>query len=424
MADNDEMTVVMGVGDMPPSLPEGGDGKAPRAKLTCMDDSLLQDQPGLTFTLTGEDLILGRNEVRFNKVSRKHCRFYPMGNKWGVEDMGSANGVFVNDVRVSQPVALKNGDYVRISSVPFRFSLERPDVAVDLGDVSDDDEGGGTMLLGSREAGALIDELVKADVEEQAREEKEAPAKRPVAASPAGGPTKKQSKTGLWVALLVILLAAGGGGYYFLGQSGKGEDVYKSLQTSKKKFVRANEDGSISSSQEAGTQIADLQALIGEVNQAVASYPQVPGLRPLAAQLQILLVERQLLHAMLSGNMAPLQNQLTGAKGQMEQLLQGALEGEKRDVQLADDILGLAWDVAGLKMFASRFPQPRADAEAKPGQREMRMFQQVRQSFVERKRSSRINTAVKVHYQILGRLAIEVDSQDLPRLDQWREFVN
>ena len=66
----------------------------------------------------GNDVLL-RDET----VSRQHARLTFMGGQWVVEDIGSANGVFVNKTRVRRPLALAHGDLLRFGDVQAVYEL-------------------------------------------------------------------------------------------------------------------------------------------------------------------------------------------------------------------------------------------------------------------------------------------------------------
>lgn len=61
-------------------------------------------------------------------VSRKNCKISFAGGRWVVEDLGSSNGTFVNEVRV-QKQALNHADVVRCGTLQVRF-VETADAAV------------------------------------------------------------------------------------------------------------------------------------------------------------------------------------------------------------------------------------------------------------------------------------------------------
>jgi pSer/pThr/pTyr-binding forkhead associated (FHA) protein len=47
-------------------------------------------------------------------VSQVHARLYGENGAWYVEDLGSTNGTFLNDARVSSPVEVHAGDVVKV----------------------------------------------------------------------------------------------------------------------------------------------------------------------------------------------------------------------------------------------------------------------------------------------------------------------
>src|SRR5262245_3477633 len=72
---------------------------------------------GRRFTLAGPSHVVGRQEgvdvtIAEDAVSRQHARLFREGAAWQVEDLGSTNGSFVNDERVTRS-ALRHGDMLR-----------------------------------------------------------------------------------------------------------------------------------------------------------------------------------------------------------------------------------------------------------------------------------------------------------------------
>jgi DNA-binding winged helix-turn-helix (wHTH) protein len=54
-------------------------------------------------------------------VSRRHARVTIAGEGAVVEDLGSRNGSFVNDRRISAPVSLADGDRLKLGSVQLKY---------------------------------------------------------------------------------------------------------------------------------------------------------------------------------------------------------------------------------------------------------------------------------------------------------------
>jgi len=106
----------------------GGEPRAsaPRARLRCLDTSRLA-QPDAPIVLEGAECIVGRGErstVRIDslEISRAHARFYAGDGRWGVEDLGSTNGVRVNKVKIEKQW-LNPGDRVDLGRIPFVYEL-------------------------------------------------------------------------------------------------------------------------------------------------------------------------------------------------------------------------------------------------------------------------------------------------------------
>ena len=75
--------------------------------------------------------VIGRSreaalKVRTTVVSRKHCEVYEDGGQLFVRDMGSANGTFVNNVRIDEDTQLASGDLLSVGPVTLRTILEQP----------------------------------------------------------------------------------------------------------------------------------------------------------------------------------------------------------------------------------------------------------------------------------------------------------
>lgn len=98
----------------------------PAAEAAAAPDAWLLGSTAEVALQPGEN-ILGREGegivVKSSTVSRRHARLVlgPAGAV--VEDLGSKNGTYVNDRRVTRPMPIVDGDQVRIGSLLFTFRM-------------------------------------------------------------------------------------------------------------------------------------------------------------------------------------------------------------------------------------------------------------------------------------------------------------
>jgi hypothetical protein len=74
--------------------------------------------PGKRTELARRSLLLGRDPasdlpIEDVEISRRHARLIAQSGGYAIEDLGSMNGTFVNDERISTVITLKPGDRVR-----------------------------------------------------------------------------------------------------------------------------------------------------------------------------------------------------------------------------------------------------------------------------------------------------------------------
>ncbi len=81
------------------------------------------------YYLLGQDaVVIGRDEgspiqIVDEAVSRQHLRISFDGDRsYAAEDLASANGTYVNDVRIEEARPLADGDVVRLGSTELMFS--------------------------------------------------------------------------------------------------------------------------------------------------------------------------------------------------------------------------------------------------------------------------------------------------------------
>src|SRR3954464_2351727 len=69
----------------------------------------------------GNDIV-----IRDSAMSRQHARVEPTPTGVAVVDLGSLNGVYVNDERIVEPVDLNHGDVVRIGRTELTVRISDP----------------------------------------------------------------------------------------------------------------------------------------------------------------------------------------------------------------------------------------------------------------------------------------------------------
>lgn len=86
----------------------------------------------LTLSISKPEYVIGKNPnvvdgvIGFNKViSRVHCKISLQQGEYWLTDLGSANGTFVNKIRLAanQPAIIKNGDLIRLANSDFKFKV-------------------------------------------------------------------------------------------------------------------------------------------------------------------------------------------------------------------------------------------------------------------------------------------------------------
>jgi len=80
--------------------------------------------PDRAYPVETGDLVIGRHRtcnvvIPSDTVSRQHARIFLQHNDYFVEDLGSLNGTYLNDVQLDKPHPLADGDVVRVN----RFSM-------------------------------------------------------------------------------------------------------------------------------------------------------------------------------------------------------------------------------------------------------------------------------------------------------------
>jgi len=114
-----------------PQLPQKQPAAPPRAEIpplqqSCQNPRLLAEDGKVDLVLENQGYIIGREvgDVVMSwdaSASKQHARILKENNRWYVEDLGSTNGTWVNQFRISKKVDLNRGDQIKIGNTIFRF---------------------------------------------------------------------------------------------------------------------------------------------------------------------------------------------------------------------------------------------------------------------------------------------------------------
>jgi DNA-binding winged helix-turn-helix (wHTH) protein len=99
----------------------GADGEAP-AWLVGPTARVALAQGENVLGREGEDIVA----LHSSTVSRRHARVMVSADEATLEDLGSKNGTYVNESRVTSPVLISDGDVVRVGSLVFTIRFARP----------------------------------------------------------------------------------------------------------------------------------------------------------------------------------------------------------------------------------------------------------------------------------------------------------
>ena len=93
--------------------------------------SVIAENP-ISKTFSLEEITIGRDpvcdlQIQDQTVSSKHVRIFYRHEQWWVEDLGSSNGSYLNEILVSTAAVLTIDDQLRLGKI--RIDVEFPDQA-------------------------------------------------------------------------------------------------------------------------------------------------------------------------------------------------------------------------------------------------------------------------------------------------------
>jgi hypothetical protein len=152
--------------------------------------------PGKIFPLEAEEVIVGRDatsgvSIVDAEVSRKHAKLILHGSAYTIQDLGSTNGTFVNQQRITATQALNPGDTVSFGE---KIILQYEAVY----------DPNATMVSGSKQPVTAL------PVQKPAQTPAQAPApvySGQVSSTPTSAPAQpKKKRTGLIIGIILVIL--------------------------------------------------------------------------------------------------------------------------------------------------------------------------------------------------------------------------
>lgn len=433
-----------------PGLADAG-VKPGKARLVCLDHTHIgPSQKELVIELEGNDeRTLGRDReagifIESMQVSRKHAALYAAENGWGVRDLKSTNGVFINGKQVSD-AQLSPGDIVKFGAIPFRFEVEgaAPAEAAGLARFKAMGEGDveKTMMFGDVRASSKL--LAAQDSDGEAAPPPEAkkaassaatPVAKPVAkpvvkptarpvAKPIGradqDPDKTQKldmaaatappkKGGLaknifFGLVAVLVIGAGYFGFTMLRES----NIVETKRDAVSRFVR--EAATFDDPKRFGDERKALAKLKEELTVAIVEAPDKPELRPLLERVMALEFERDFYEAMAASNFAQARSAITGLRRKL-----AAVDGKSGTPSEAENLAATMEPVIALREFAKAFPDHQQKSPA-PGRAQLEQLLAMKEQFTKMQRIVNMDL---VRHPFLGRL-LDQANQDLRLLERW-----
>jgi hypothetical protein len=461
--EEDETILIGGQSNMQTKAVSDASQNHPKAKLICLDNSLLSDkQQGLEILLDDSEHTIGRSSdntvaIDFARLSRHHARIYPSNGKWVIEDLDSVNGVLINEALRKESI-LRDGDNVKIGAIPFVFNYTKPEgVDLNIEEVDDDDEEK-TMFIGGigRETDKIVNTLSKVAEENSVSESGDDGVieKKQARKSTRDSSEKKSKPIFLLLALLLAVV-----GYFvyatFMSPNGdKAVIVHKKRVTSFSDKYEST-SGTLNS-KTLQAQLGILARIQDDIDKAAQPFPENQKFKKLLFKVTFFQIERQLALHTMNGDvekMVPIldeairliyylttQNSFSGgdlaligedrtAMHTMREILANSdkFKGDAKELRKEAldmlDILTFTNDIVFIKHFLQKHPKVVVSKINRPSQQDLSDFSTVRQRFINQKKRSVINKMLSVWYPIFENIVKQVDEEELQILDRWQKQI-
>ncbi len=414
---------------------------APAARLVVMEGSELEGKDELQEILleAGQDYVVGRGEtctvpINSRKLSRQHLRLYPGDGQWGVEDLNSTNGIYVNGQRVNDSW-LSPGDELYLGGIQLRYVIGDGAGSEDTGGwreaaPEDDDDTERTMYFGASIGEAQVAssairearETVEEDVEQDLTEQVVPTVQREALPAPERWSKRFSGAIRIMAFLAILLgLAVSAVAYYpVYARNSAIEATVKRLKGPLRNLADSayRSAGSLSAEVSA-EQLARLARLGKLASPVLSRYPDDVRLIDLDARLRFLTFERGFSPALANGDLDAAARQLE--KAQQTQAKRRAMAATKaakeaRGLRQVDDLLTLAGLVLELRRFSLRYPQP--NAATPPPAALMAEMSQHTETFARLRRAN--DSPLQVWYRLFLKSVEKAESVDVEKLNRWK----
>ncbi len=409
---------------------------SPSAKLVCLDIMLDESLHDLDVRLGVQDETIGRGDdnsicIRYNKISRNHARISFAKNQWLIEDLESANGVYINEQRINK-AAMGQGDIVVIGQVPFRFEIEQtsPGMAAIIEESPDDYVGdSGTMYaqhVGVIESLASSDEINDDHVDELpppafASKQHSGTENTPRASSPQQtySPDKPKGKK-KYLLLLVLIIASIGGAFYWDNNNQKREveKLHKQFAKDVRQFLENFESnaGTQSSSGTSDSEQNELRQISARVEVALNQNPKHDGLNKLKQQVLFLSFERDLLQQLQNSKYYDADGSIERARSEINAISTNDVKASKN----FNGLLDLAEIAVRFNRFSEQYPDPKPNATIAPDEYNLRKMNEVKAQFINKKKAN--YQLLSVTYSRFHQLLEQIEREDIRLLNRWQEI--
>ncbi len=400
-----------------------------KAKLICTDDSLLEEtQKGLVIILDKTEVLVGRASeeahvnINHTSISRMHARLYPGAGRWGIEDLGSTNGIFVNGERLKN-AWMKPGDIVKIASVPFRFVLAPIERSEPMQ----------KTLMFSSSSGATEAILSNDDTDREETSTKRDQTKTEPSISikkkPEGKGTKKKTAINrkkesssakyIIIAILSVALIVSGFMFYRYIQERERVKTVASLEKKINRLVTNYDEQHRSFSRGfIEKELMKVRELSDSIDKAVKEYPDEEKLIKFKVMVMFFDFERNL-KAILDLKGFDEASRLTEAtRDKFSDLNRKHTVDELSDALLLTEFAEL---VVQFKIFINIHPDPSVADALRPGKSEITLLKKVKREIIEGKRT--LNQTLSVYYPYFDRLLTDTIEKDFVIYERWRSLL-